>query len=81
MGAIEDRIRNGTASAQELVFFAKAGSSREQLEKTKLEYDNELTRVKIEAIESSKRTEEMYAEALIALRGYSGVEFNDDDDS
>lgn len=81
MDAIEERIRGGTASAQELVFLAKAGSLREELEKTKLRYENELTRAKIEAMESAKRTEEMYAEALIALRGYSGMGSEDDGDS
>lgn len=80
LDAIERRIKDGTASAQELVFFAKAGSPREQLEKTRLEYENELTRVKIEAMESAKRTEEMYAEALIALRGYSGQDDEDESD-
>lgn len=78
MNAIENRILNGTASAQELVFFAKAGSPREQLEKQRLAYENELTRVKIEALESQKNTEALYHKAITAMRGYSGMDDEDE---
>jgi hypothetical protein len=50
----------------------KLGSTREKLEQERLEHENELTRVKIEAIESQKRVEELYLEALSAMRAYSG---------
>lgn len=68
----EDQIRSGTASSQVITHFLKLGSTRERLEQQRLEHENELTRVKIEAIASQKRVEELYMEALDAMRSYSG---------
>lgn len=68
----EQQIRDGTASSQVITHFLKLGSSRELLEQERLEHENELTRVKIEAIESQKRVEELYREALDAMRSYAG---------
>lgn len=68
----ESQIENGTASSQVITHFLKLGSTRERLEQQRLEHENELTRVRIEAIESQKRVEELYMEALQAMRSYSG---------
>jgi hypothetical protein len=68
----EEQIINGTASSQVITHFLKLGSTRERLEQQRLEHENELTRVKIEALESQKRVEELYLEALTAMRSYSG---------
>lgn len=68
----ERQIRNGTASSQVLTHFLKLGSTRERLEQERLQHENELTRVKIEALESQKRVEELYMEALQAMRSYAG---------
>lgn len=72
MDATEKRIRNGTATAQELVHFIRAGSPTARLERQILEKQKELITAKTEAIESQKRTEELYANALAAMRAYSG---------
>lgn len=69
----EQQIRDGNASSQVITHFLKLGSSREQLEQQRLEHENELTRVKIEQIESQKRVEELYMEALSAMRNYAGA--------
>jgi hypothetical protein len=68
----EQQIRAGIASSQVITHFLKLGSTRERLEQQRLEHENELTRVKIEALESQKRVEELYVEALEAMRSYSG---------
>ena len=68
----EKQIRSGTASSQVITHFLKLGSTRERLEQERLEHENELTRVKIEALESQKRVEELYMEALTAMRSYAG---------
>lgn len=68
----EQQIRGGTASSQVITHFLKLGSTRERLEQQRLEHENELTRVKIEALESQKRVEELYSEALAAMRSYAG---------
>jgi hypothetical protein len=68
----EKQIQAGTASSQVITHFLKLGSTREKLEQQRLEHENELTRVKIEALESQKRVEELYMEALQAMRSYAG---------
>jgi len=68
----EKQIKAGTASSQVITHFLKLGSTRERLEQQRLEHENELTRVKIEALESQKRVEELYMEALQAMRSYAG---------
>lgn len=68
----ETQIKNGTASSQVITHFLKLGSTREQLEQERLKHENQLTQVKIEALESQKRVEELYKEALDAMRSYSG---------
>src|SRR4051794_241801 len=70
----ERQIIAGTASSQVITHFLKLGSTREKLEQERLEHENELTRVKIEAIESAKRVEELYAEAISSMRMYQGVD-------
>lgn len=68
----EKRIRDGSASAQEIVHFLRLGSSRERLEQERLAGENELLRAKAEAMSDVKRSEALYAEALNAMRAYSG---------
>jgi hypothetical protein len=70
----ERRMREGTASAQEVTHFLKLGSSRERLEQQRLTHENELLQVKREAIESQARMEDLYKNAIEAMRGYSGQE-------
>lgn len=76
----ERQIQSGTASSQVITHFLKLGSTREQLEQQRLEHENELTRVKIEAIESQKRVEELYMQALNAMRRYSGQDSGSEDE-
>lgn len=72
MDAIEKRILNGTASAQELTYAAKLGSPTAKLERKLLEKQNELIDARISGIRSQERSEEIYAQALSAMRTYSG---------
>lgn len=68
----EQQLRAGTASAAVTVHYLKLGSMREQLERTRLENENELLRAKVESLASAQRTEEIYAKALEAMQIYSG---------
>lgn len=70
--AVEKRIADGTASAQELVHFLKLGSSREKLEQKKLEQENKLLQEKTNNYASQARVEELYTKALDAMQSYSG---------
>lgn len=68
----EQQLEKGTASAQVLSHYLKLGSSRERLEQERLGHENHFLTVKAEALESQKRVEEMYVQALNAMRSYSG---------
>lgn len=72
--SVEQRIDNGEATAQELVHFLRLGSTKEQLELEKLKKENELLRVKADAIQSQKEVKELYTEAINAFRRYSGLQ-------
>ena len=69
---VEQRLREGTASSQETTHFLKLGSMKNRLEMEKLEEENKLLKAKTESIQSQKRVEELYAEALNAMRKYNG---------
>ena len=73
----ERQILDGTASSQIITHFLKAGSTREQLEKMQIEHNNELLKVKREAIESAARMEELYGAAIRAMRDYQGADDGD----
>lgn len=75
---IEQRLIKGTASAQEILFYAKASSTVSTLEKEKLRLENELLKAKTDALASAKRMEEVYADALRAMRSYQGQPVDDD---
>lgn len=68
----EKQIRAGTASSQVLTQFLKLGSSREKMEQAKIENENALLATKRDLMESQKAVEALYAEALDAMRAYSG---------
>ena len=68
----ERQIAAGTASAQVITHYLKLGSSREQLEQQRLAGEIELQKAKIEAMASSVRVEELYREAMFAMRSYQG---------
>lgn len=72
MDLAERKIEDGTASSQEVTHFLKLGSSRELLEQERLRHENELTLVKIEAQKAHTRIEELYGEAIKAMRNYAG---------
>ncbi len=76
---VEQRLRDGTATSQEVVHFLRLGSMRERLERERLENENILLRAKTEALESQAKVEELYANAIKAMQRYSG-NYNDDED-
>ena len=75
---VEQRLLDGTASSQETTHFLKLGSSKAELEREKLAMENELIRAKTESIQSQKKMEEVYLNALNAMKRYSG--HGDDDE-
>lgn len=74
----EKQLVEGTASSQIITHYLKLATTREQLEKEKLERENELLKVKADSLESEKRVEELYSEALKAMKTYQGQEFEEE---
>ena len=68
----EQQLRDGTASSQVITHFLKLGSSKEKLEHEILKEQKKLITAKTESLESSKRIEELYTNAITAMREYGG---------
>lgn len=72
MDLARKRLIEGTASSQEVTHFLKLGSSKAKLELEMMELEKQLTQAKTEKIKSEERSEKMYADAIKAMRNYSG---------
>lgn len=79
MDRVEERIRNGTASSQELVHFLRAGSNKERYEKEKLALELELVKAKTENLKMQQTNQEIAREALKAFKRYAGVDEEEED--
>lgn len=80
----EKKLRDGTASSQVICHYLKLASSREKLEKEKLEKENELLRAKTDSIQLQDDLRRIYQDALDAMQTYrysSSEEFEDDDNA
>lgn len=73
----EQQLIDGTASSQVITHFLKLGSSRADLERAKLEHETKLLEAKTEAIQSQKNMEELYSQAIAALKSYSSQDDGD----
>lgn len=80
MQRAEERLRDGTASSQEIVHFLKLGSTKERLEKEILEKQAKLLEAKTENFATQKDIKAMYQEALEAMKSYTGKDDLDDQD-
>ncbi len=68
----EQQLRDGTASSQVISHFLKLASTTAQLEKKMKEKEIELITAKTEAMKSAKVAEELFKNALEAMRSYTG---------
>lgn len=75
----EEQLRKGTASSQVITHFLKMGSTREKLEKEIKMEEKKLLEAKTESIRSQKQVEDLYKNALDAMRTYSGTGTKDED--
>jgi EAL domain-containing protein (putative c-di-GMP-specific phosphodiesterase class I) len=74
----EKQLRDGTASSQVITHYLKLGSTKERIEKEILEKQKELIEAKTQSLQSAQRIEELYKNALDAMRNYSGQGDPDD---
>lgn len=76
---VKEQLLNRTASSQVLTHFLKLASTKEALEKEKLENENKLLLAKVKALEAQEHSDAKYEEVLRALRTYNGqVDYDDD---
>ena len=76
MDLAEQQMRDGTASSAVIVHFLKLGTEKSKLEREKLIHENELLRVRANAIEASSYSDELTNKVLEALKKYGG-DFDD----
>jgi hypothetical protein len=70
----ERQLEDGSASAQVITHYLKLGSSRERLEQELIQQNVALQQAKRENMASAARVEELYTEAITAMRKYNGQE-------
>ena len=75
----ERQLAEGNASSQVMTHYLKLGSTREKLEQERLRSENDLLRSKVDQLASAKRVEELYSEALSAMRTYAGQQKENQD--
>ncbi len=73
MELAEERLMDGTASNQVILYYLKLGSAREQMERDKLRRENDLLQAKVKALEAATNNEELYAKAIMAMKSYQGT--------
>ena len=80
----EKQLIGGTASSQVITHYLKLATTKEKIEREILEKQKELIVAKTENLQSAKRIEELYSNALKAMQNYSGqtcsMEDDEDDD-
>lgn len=80
MDLAEQQLRDGTASSQLITEFVKRGSTKARLEKEMMEEQRRLMEAKTQNLQSAQRIEELYAEAIKAMRNYGGHDEPDEPD-
>lgn len=74
----ERQLEEGTASPLVLVNFLKLGSERSRLETERLRAETDMLKAKKQYLESSERTEELYQNAIDAMKRYGRSGGEDD---
>lgn len=74
----EKQLMEGTASSQVITHYLKLGTTKEKIEREIMEKQKELLEAKAENLRSAKKVEELYINALNAMKNYSG--HGDEDD-
>lgn len=75
----EKQLRDGSASSQVITHYLKLGSLKEKKEMEIMEKQSELLSAKTEAIKSSRSVEELYSNAINAMRHYRGEREEEDE--
>ena len=76
----EKQLLDGTASSQVITHYLKLATTKEKLEREILAKQKELIEAKTENLQSAKRIEELYTNAINAMKNYSGQNNRDEED-
>lgn len=68
----EQQLREGTASSQLITHYLKLATTREKIEQETMLANQKLIKAKVESLESASRIEELYNEAISAMKRYGG---------
>ena len=68
----EKQLREGTASSQVIVHYLKLATKKEQLEQEMLARKTEHLTAQTESLQAAKRIEDLYENALKAMKEYGG---------
>lgn len=68
----EQQLRDGTASSQLITHYLKLATTREKIEQETMLANQKLIKAKVESLESASRIEELYSEAISAMKRYGG---------
>lgn len=74
----EKQLLEGTASSQVITHYLKLGTQRERIEREILEKQRELIEAKTQSLQSARNVEELYTNALNAMKNYGGYGDYDD---
>ena len=77
----EKQLIEGTASSQVITHYLKLASSKDRLEREILEKQKDLIVAKTTSITDGKRYDEMYQQAIAAMKRYNGRDYEDDDEN
>lgn len=75
----QEQLENRTASSQVISHYLKLGTTREKIEKEILIQQRELIKAKTKAIQSGEIMQELYLNAMAAMKTYSGNKGDDYD--
>lgn len=73
------QLEDGSASPSVITHFLKMGTEKTRLEREKLEKETALLKTREHAIRSAEQTEKIYADAVQAMKIYTG-QISDEDD-
>lgn len=76
----EEQLRNKTASSQTLNHFLQLATAKEEVKLEILRQERELLNAKTESLKSAKRIEDLYENALRAMKKYQGESADEDED-
>lgn len=79
MNLAEEKLLNGTASAQLIIEFLKRGATKTRLENEKLRQENELLKAKTANLEAQRESKELYSKAISAWKRYAGFGVSNED--